>query len=124
MPSAQGLYHKAIVMSGTILNVNNKQMTEELGLAVLDELGIPHSEPDRIKDVPYDRLYQAGQRALSAKGLVRTPGTPIMWGFGPVPKSFPQKSKRGWNFPHPLISVVFLLLKCDDILQAFTCYLY
>ena len=39
-------------------------------------------------------------------------------------KSFPQKSKRGWNFPHPLISVVFLLLKCDDILQVFTCYLY
>ena len=85
MPSAKGLYHKAIIMSGTILNVNNKSMTEELGLAVLDELGIPHSEPDRIKDVPYDRLYQAGQRALQARGLVRTPGTPIMWGFGPVP---------------------------------------
>ena len=85
MPGAKGLFHKAIIMSGTILNVNNKQMSEELGLAVLDQLGIPHNEPDRIKDVPYDRLYQAGQRALSASVGTRTPGTPIMWGFGPVP---------------------------------------
>lgn len=85
MPSAQGLFHKAIIMSGTILNVNTKPMTEELGLAVLDQLGIPHDQPDLIKDVPYDKLYQAGQRALAASVGTRTPGTPIMWGFGPTP---------------------------------------
>ena len=85
MPSARGLFHKAIIMSGTILNVNTKAMTEELGLAVLDQLGIPHNEPDRIRDVPYDKLYQAGQRALAASVGTRTPGTPIMWGFGPTP---------------------------------------
>ncbi len=85
MPAAKGLYHKAIIMSGTILNVNNKAMTEELGLAVLDQLGIPATEVDRIKDVPYDQLYQAGQRALAASIGTRTPGTPMMWGFGPTP---------------------------------------
>lgn len=85
MPAAQELYHKAIIMSGTILNVNNKAMTEELGLAVLDQLGIPVNEVDRIKDVPYDKLYQAGQRALAASIGTRTPGTPMMWGFGPTP---------------------------------------
>lgn len=85
MPSAKGLFHKAIIMSGTILNVNNKAMTEELGLAVLEQLGIPASEVERIKDVPYDRLYQAGQRALAASIGTRTPGTPMMWGFGPTP---------------------------------------
>ena len=40
MPKAKGLFHKAIIMSGTILNVNTKTMTEELGEAVLKELGI------------------------------------------------------------------------------------
>ncbi len=85
MPSAKGLFHKAIIMSGTILNVNNKAMTEELGLAVLEELNIPVSEVDRIKDIPYNVLYQAGQRALAATIGTRTPGTPMMWGFGPTP---------------------------------------
>lgn len=85
MPQAEGLFHKAIIMSGTILNVNDKAMTEELGLAVLKELGIPSDQVERINDVPYAELYQAGQRALAASIGTRTPGTPMMWGFGPTP---------------------------------------
>lgn len=85
MPSAKGLFHKAIIMSGTILNVNTKAMTEELGAAVLNELGIPADEVDRIADVPYEELYAAGQRAMAKSIGTRTPGTPMMWGFGPTP---------------------------------------
>ena len=85
MPAAKGLFHKAIIMSGTILNVNTKKMTEELGQAVLKELNIDVKDIDRIKDVPYDELYAAGQRAMAASIGTRKPGTPMMWGFGPTP---------------------------------------
>ena len=85
MPKAKGLFHKAIIMSGTILNVNTKAMTEELGEAVLKELGIDKQDVDRIKDVPYQELYAAGQRAMAASIGTRKPGTPMMWGFGPTP---------------------------------------
>lgn len=85
MPPAKGLFHKAIIMSGTILNVNTKQMTEELGQAVLKELNIDAKDIDKIKDVPYDELYAAGQRAMAASIGTRKPGTPMMWGFGPTP---------------------------------------
>jgi len=85
MPPAKGLFHKAIIMSGTILNVNTKQMTEELGQAVLKELNIDAAHIDRIRDVPYDTLYAAGQRAMAASIGTRKPGTPMMWGFGPTP---------------------------------------
>lgn len=85
MPSARGLFHKAIIMSGTILNINTKAMTEELGQAVLKELNIPVSEVDRLKDVPYQELYAAGQRAMGKSIGTRQPGTPMMWGFGPTP---------------------------------------
>ena len=85
MPSAKGLFHKAIIMSGTILNVNNREMTRELGKAVLKELGIDNEHVDRIKDVSYQELYQAGQRAMAASIGTRRPGTPMMWGFGPTP---------------------------------------
>ena len=85
MPVAKGLFHKAIIMSGTILNVNTKLMTEELGEAVLQQLGIAKKDVDKIKDVPYKDLYEAGQRAMAASIGTRRPGTPMMWGFGPTP---------------------------------------
>ena len=85
MPKARGLFHKAIIMSGTILNVNTKAMTEELGEAVLKELGIDKKNVDKIKNVPYSELYAAGQRAMAASIGTRRPGTPMMWGFGPTP---------------------------------------
>ena len=85
MPPARGLFHKAIIMSGTILNVNTKAMTEALGEAVLKELGIDKANVDKIKDVPYKDLYAAGQRAMAASIGTRRPGTPMMWGFGPTP---------------------------------------
>ena len=85
MPKARGLFHKAIIMSGTILNVNNHDMTQQLGKAVLRELGIIEKEVDRIKDIPYQQLYDAGQKAMAASIGTRKPGTPMMWGFGPTP---------------------------------------
>ena len=85
MPKAKGLFHKAIIMSGTILNVNTKKMTEELGEAVLKELGIDKKHVDKIKNVPYKELYAAGQKAMAASIGTRRPGTPMMWGFGPTP---------------------------------------
>ena len=85
MPSAKGLFHKAIIMSGTILNINNKTMSEELGKAVLKELDIDAKHIERIKETPYKELYAAGQRAMAASIGTRKPGTPMMWGFGPTP---------------------------------------
>ncbi len=85
MPEAKDLFHKAIILSGTILNVNSKDMTEQLGVAVLDELGISAENIEQINEVPYTELYAAGQRAMGKSIGTRRPGTPMMWGFGPTP---------------------------------------
>ena len=85
MPPARGLFHKAIILSGTILNVNNKYMSKELGMAVLKELGINKDNIELINDIPYKELYEAGQRAMATSIGTRKPGTPMMWGFGPTP---------------------------------------
>lgn len=85
MPSAKGLFHKAIIMSGTILNVNTKAMTEALGQAVLKELNISEDHIEQLTEVPYTTLYQAGQKAMANSIGARRPGTPMMWGFGPTP---------------------------------------
>jgi para-nitrobenzyl esterase len=85
MPPASGLFHKAIISSGTILNVNTKSMSEELGKAVLKELNISKDNIELINNVSYKELYAAGQRAMEKSVGKRTPGTPMMWGFGPTP---------------------------------------
>lgn len=85
MPEAKDLFNKAIILSGTILNVNTKEMTESLGRAVVAELGLNAQTIERIKDIPYKELYDAGQRAMAKSIGTRKPGTPMMWGFGPTP---------------------------------------
>lgn len=85
MPDAKGLFHKAIIMSGTILNINTQAATQELGKAVLRELNIPENEVERLNDIPYEDLYAIGQRAMAHSVGTRLPGTPMMWGFGPTP---------------------------------------
>lgn len=85
MPEAKDLFNKAIILSGTILNVNTKEMTESLGKAVCAELGIDANNIEKIKTVPYKELYAAGQRAMAKSIGTRRPGTPMMWGFGPTP---------------------------------------
>ena len=60
-------------------------MTEELGEAVLKELGIDKKHVDKINKVSYKDLYAAGQKAMAASIGTRRPGTPMMWGFGPTP---------------------------------------
>lgn len=85
MPEAKDLFHKAIIMSGTILNVNRKDMTESLGKAVLAELGFDPAHVEDINKVSYRELQEAGQRAMAKSIGTRKPGTPMMWGFGPTP---------------------------------------
>lgn len=85
MPEAKDLFNKAIILSGTILNVNTKEMTESLGKAVVAELGLNAQTIERIKNIPYQELYDAGQRAMAKSIGTRKPGTPMMWGFGPTP---------------------------------------
>lgn len=85
MPSAKGLFHKAIIQSGTIMNIMTREMSQALGKAVLDEFGLSPAEVDKLQEVPYVELYRAGQRAMAASIGIRTPGNPKMWGFGPSP---------------------------------------
>lgn len=63
MPSAKDLFGKAIVMSGTFHGGNTRELTRQLGLEVLNQLGISPAEVEKINDVPYDELSAAGDKA-------------------------------------------------------------
>ena len=65
MPSANGLFHKSIVQSGSILTTMTSKWSRRIGAAVVKELGISPNKIDEISKVPYDELLAAGQKAIA-----------------------------------------------------------
>lgn len=64
-PSAKGLYHKAIVQSGSMLRTMDAKYSRRIGAAVMDELGLKASQIDELQKMPYERLLAAGEKAVA-----------------------------------------------------------
>ena len=82
MPQAKGLFHKAIVESGSLLNVGDTAYTRRLAEAVLRALDIPTSDLDRLASVPPTALVAAGEKAKAA--MPKAPPGTINLGWAPV----------------------------------------
>jgi len=83
MPAAQGLFHKAIIQSGTLLNTMTKETSQQLGLAVLEQLGLTPEEVAKLDTIAYADLVKAGNEAIAKTSGPRRPGSPTMFGFAP-----------------------------------------
>jgi para-nitrobenzyl esterase len=64
MPSAQGLFHKAIIQSGSVLRGNTPAVSTKHAEWVLDHLGLKASEIDDLQAMPLDRLIDAATMVL------------------------------------------------------------
>ena len=64
MPSAKGLFHKAIVQSGSITNLMDPKYSRRIGAATVEALGINPSRIDDIASVPYHDLLSAYEKAV------------------------------------------------------------
>ena len=65
MPSAKGLFKKAIVESGSITTVMDKKYSQRIGRYTVHNLGLSPMKADEITKVPYDRLLAACQQAVA-----------------------------------------------------------
>ncbi|MEJ5351789.1 MAG: carboxylesterase family protein [Melioribacteraceae bacterium] len=83
MPSAKGLFHKAIIQSGTLPNVMTKEKSQALGLAVLQNLGLTPNDVEKLDTIPYPTLVKAGNEAIAKITGERRPGMTTMFGFAP-----------------------------------------
>lgn len=64
-PSAKGLFHKAIVQSGSMLRTMTQKYSRRIAAAVMTNLGLKASEIDSLQHVPYDVLLAAGDKAVA-----------------------------------------------------------
>ena len=91
MRAAQGLFHRAIVQSGSSLRMRPQEDARRLAAAVVAERGLTASQVNELQRVPLDRLYLAAKAA--AARLTGRPNTgrgtapPLAGGavaYGPV----------------------------------------
>ena len=85
-PSAQGLFHKAIVQSGSILTNMTSEWARKIGEMTAKELGLTAKTIDKIKTVPYEQLLAAGEKAVAEvrKQATAAGFEPFLFGWTPV----------------------------------------
>ena len=64
-PCAKGLFHKAIVQSGSMLRTMESKYSRKIGIATVRNLGLDASNIDKISEVPYGELLAAGEKAIA-----------------------------------------------------------
>ena len=92
MPSAKGLFHKAVALSGNSLKGGDKDYSEKLGSYILKEAGISASQIEKLQEMPWKDYYAIANKA-GIKLREETRATGMMGGFGPVADgvSLPQQ---------------------------------
>ena len=83
MPSAKGLFHKAINQSGSFRNaVLKKETTQQITEEVLKELQLTSNQVDSLKKIPFEALQSAGRKALkTVENNIKQRGD-VIPGFG------------------------------------------
>lgn len=82
MPSAKGLFHKAVILSGASRKAGDKAVSEKLGAAVMKEAGLAAHEVEKLQAMPWKEFYAIATRAQQAAGAGGGGGG--MRGFSPV----------------------------------------
>ena len=82
MPSAKGLFHKAVLMSGAIKYLRPADITKKCGEYIMREAGLQPNEVDKLQEMPWEQFYKIAQSAaaklckdegLEDKGLEANP---------------------------------------------------
>jgi para-nitrobenzyl esterase len=83
MPTAKGLFHKAIIQSGASVRFAERERTTRLADAVLKHLGLGPDRLDALQALPLERLQEA---VAPAQATLPRPRYPLLdrYNFGPV----------------------------------------
>ena len=90
MPAARGLFHRAIVQSGSMLKVGTPESAQKLSESIVTELGLTAATIDQIQTLPFARLVQASATVLQRRSAMKSGTVPNFRkmadniGFAPV----------------------------------------
>jgi len=117
MPSAKGLFHRAVVLSGASVRAGDKAMAEKLGSYVLSEAGLTANDLDKLQQMPWKQYLEIATKAQrklaqelaaggSAPGGLRAGFSPSVDGtILPQHPFAPQAAPTAANVPMIICSV-------------------
>lgn len=84
MPTAKGLFHRAIVQSGSMTRGSSVERSGKIAADLLAELNLSGSQVAQLQDLPYQKLIEAGsavQRKNARPGLpnIRRMSDTLIW---------------------------------------------
>lgn len=111
MPSAKGLFHKAVVLSGASTQSGDKDYSEKLGSYVLKETGLTSASIDKLHDVPWADYITIAGKASQKLNEEMGPGDGIMRrGFNPSVDGFYLPQHPYFPEPAPTAADVPMLI--------------
>ncbi len=86
MPSARGLFHRAIVQSGSMINTMERKYARMIADSTLRNLGLDSTQVDKLRRLPYSDLHKAGQKAIKqVRPIAKAEGAhSFIFGWAPV----------------------------------------
>lgn len=115
MPSAKGLIHKAVVLSGAGTKSGEKEYSEKLGAYVLREAGLTSGNIDKLQSIPWLEYIGIANRASAmlakesgpAQGGMRRGFNPVVDGvFLPQHPYFPEATPVAEGVPMLICSTL------------------
>ncbi len=110
MPSAKGLFHKAVVLSGSLRLSVKKETSQKLGEYILIEAGVTAGQIEKLQMMPWQDYYALATRA-SAK-FAEDQGGPVSigGGFAPVIDGIILPLDPYYPDPTPLVEEIPMLI--------------
>ncbi|SFO05254.1 para-nitrobenzyl esterase [Algoriphagus ornithinivorans] len=106
MPASEGMVHKGVALSGSMLQANDKEYAQTLGRYVMEEAKLTPATLDQIQEISWREYLDIANRAL-VRMRKDNPQPGFRGGFGPVadgvhiPKGefFSETSGHAANMP-------------------------
>ena len=78
-PSAKGLFHKAIIQSGSDISLSSVEKSKDIARRLVDTLGLDEKTIDQIQTIPYSQIHEAACKVIpgNPRNLYYSPGMSV-----------------------------------------------
>jgi para-nitrobenzyl esterase len=108
MPAAKGLYHKAIVESGSVLRVSTREEAAATAKTVLEKLGLTEKELDELQKIPASEFLEKASQGAGGPGQAQLRLGPVIDGRSILRQTWDPKA------PETSAGIPMIIGNCKD----------